>query len=77
MARYLLTVAREKPALFDYLRQAFAGEKEVQIVFDRRRGQRRQRAPASESGRRRADRRSPPTTEENLRAYGFSVFRRE
>ena len=76
MARYILIVARNQPGLFGYLRQRFARSKEVEVLFDRRRAQRRQRAQSSAAERRQADRRTQRATEKHLREYGFAVFRR-
>jgi hypothetical protein len=41
VTRLLFVVAREDPTRFEYIQQQFAGEPEVEIVFDRRHGDRR------------------------------------
>lgn len=74
-ARYLLMVARDQPALFDYLRQAFSGDKEVRAFFDRRRRKRRQRVQAHKPERRWADRRGRLLNVDDLRSRGFVILR--
>jgi hypothetical protein len=36
MCRLLCLVSRDRPQLFDYVRQAFAAEEDVQVILDRR-----------------------------------------
>jgi hypothetical protein len=50
--------------LRDGLRRAFEGQEEVQVILDRREGERRQASRPVPSDRRRSDRRTP--TEELL-----------
>ena len=47
MVRYLLIVARTEPDLWRYLKHNFAGDDKVEVVLDRRRGERR-RQPGTE-----------------------------
>lgn len=55
--RCLFIVARDQADLWDHLRKDFADDKEVRVILDRRRGERRQRAQPHEGQRRRDDRR--------------------
>ncbi len=57
--RYLLIVAANQPDLWRYLTDNFAGDAKVEVILDRRRGERRQRHQKRESERRRARRRQP------------------
>jgi hypothetical protein len=71
----VLIVSRSEPALFDYVRQSFAREPEVEVIVDRRHTERRQReAPAPLERRQSARRRH--SVEEYLRAQGWAVVRR-
>lgn len=54
----LCIVSRELPALYEHLKQEFSGEGEIQVIFDRRRGDRRSEKVAVSAERRRHDRRS-------------------
>jgi hypothetical protein len=54
----LLIVPRADPDLFDYLSRRLSGVPRVEVIFDRRSGERRRSARAV-TDRRRADRRSP------------------
>jgi len=56
--RLLFVVSREQPQRYDSLAHAFGGEEDVKVIFDRRRGERRQRSQAPVVERRRRDRRS-------------------
>ncbi|MBI2217277.1 MAG: hypothetical protein HYU51_08270 [Candidatus Rokubacteria bacterium] len=55
--RYLVIVSRERPDLFDELKRRFAGDPTVQVLLDRRVGERRQREHARPGERRGRDRR--------------------
>jgi hypothetical protein len=56
--RLLFVVSREQPQRYDSLAHAFSGDEEVKVIFDRRRGERRQRSQVPSVERRRRDRRS-------------------
>jgi hypothetical protein len=56
--RVLFVVSREEPERFESLSQAFAGDDDVQVIFDRRHGERRRRADTPLTERRQRDRRS-------------------
>ncbi|HLE42762.1 MAG TPA: hypothetical protein VJB36_01975 [Methylomirabilota bacterium] len=57
--RWLFIVRREREALYAHLRQAFAGSPVVQVILDRRRGDRRRQSLLVEVDQRRGDRRWP------------------
>lgn len=59
MRQYLLIVAQNQPELCNYLARSFAGEDRVEVVLDRRAGQRRERVRARDPERRRGERRRP------------------
>lgn len=73
IARQLFIVARNRTKLYEYLRRAFAGNETVQVVLDRRTGERRQRSAPSGPDRRRTDRRAHLDTENLLRALGWAI----
>ena len=57
--RMLLIVRGPYAHLEDRLRRLFEGRHDVEVILDRRRGQRRARSQADQPERRRADRRTP------------------
>jgi hypothetical protein len=64
--RYLFIVSRMHPDLFEYLREHFVDAPEVQVILDRRNGQRRQSSMLVMPERRRADRRTRPEIDARL-----------
>lgn len=54
MGRIRFIVSRDRPDIYEYLMSHFAGEKDVEVILDRRR-KGRQDVPAQEPERRRAD----------------------
>ncbi len=77
MVRRLFIVARGNPVLYEDLAQQFAHEKNVEIILDRRLGERRQRVQAHAFERRRAERRRQPGLDDELRSHGFVFIRCE
>lgn len=77
MPRYLIVVARDQPALCDYLTRNFSGDAKVQVLLDRRRGERRQRVEPYEPERRRAERRRWPDIGRDLRYRSVVIIRLE
>ena len=69
---FLVVVKRDEPGLFDYLQQHFQ-DPDVEVVMDRRVGDRRRGERASEAERRERDRRSGPGDQDPLWQYGFRV----
>lgn len=77
MVRLLFVVARDQPDLWHHLKRDFAQDEEVQVILDRRRGERRQRVQSREPERRRAERRRQPGTEKELRYRSFVIIHRQ
>lgn len=75
MVRYLLLVARNQPDLWRYLKNNFAGDQKVEVILDRRRGERRQRIEPHEPERRRAERRRQPGLDNDLSYRSFVIVR--
>jgi hypothetical protein len=73
LARQLFIVARDRRKLYEYVKQAFAGNPNVEVVLDRRTEERRQDRNARIPDRRRTDRRADRRTEEQLRAIGWAI----
>lgn len=76
MTSHLFIVAWNRPDLWDYWKRWFSGVENVEVILDRRRGERRQAARAFEPERRRAERRSRPDIEDELRTGGFAIVTR-
>jgi hypothetical protein len=68
-------VARHQREFYDAIQHAFAGHETLQVVLDRRVGERRQRQGAFLLDRRRTDRRrtSSAAVDEQLRTLGWSL----
>jgi hypothetical protein len=73
----LFIVDQKHRDLHAYLTKEFARDEEIDVIMDRRTGERRrgQSAPRA-SERRREGRRRAPGVEEQLRSIGFAVVRR-
>jgi hypothetical protein len=66
--RHLLIVSRHHPGLYDYMRQRFAAEPNVAVIFDRRRGRdRRSQSGNTERERRAGERRLRPQVDAALK----------
>ena len=70
--RMLLVVARDQTRLYDYLAKNFGSLKDVNVIVERRRGDRRARTLDIGLERRRADRRI--RRGEDL-AFGYTIYR--
>jgi hypothetical protein len=70
----IIVVSRQRPRLYQRLRRAFAGNKSVQVVLDRREGERRRGGAAGQHADRRRllDRRAV----DEVRVIGWTVVRR-
>jgi hypothetical protein len=68
-----IIVARDQADLCEALSRCFARDEGVQVLFDRRRWERRQRIQTCEPDRRGMDRRRPTTAENDLRRRSFMV----
>jgi hypothetical protein len=66
MANLLLIVAKDYPDSFEFLKKAFGGRKDIEIIVDRRAGQ----APSVNQDRR------GRKTDDQLRIHGWVLVRR-
>jgi hypothetical protein len=74
LRRVVFIVAPEQRALFDSLSRTFKGDATVQVVLDRRTGERRRGAGAAATDRRRKDRRRRnPDFQRKLAERGYAV----
>jgi hypothetical protein len=73
--RYLVIVNRDHRDLYTYLKTAFAGERGVQVIQERRTTDRRRKSGSPPVDRRRRDRRTRPAGEAEVRKFGVAVVR--
>ena len=74
--RHLVIVARDRPDLHDDMQRRFAGNASVDVIFDRRLGERRERAVARDRDLRDADRRqSDEDVQAGLWVAGYLLVR--
>ena len=74
--RWLFIVRRDMEALYEHLRRAFAGSPVVEVILDRRHGERRRRGVPVTEDQRRGDRRWPtisPAEQELWEQAGFRL----
>ncbi len=72
MPREIFIVARDRPDLYRYLSQTFADAQNVQVIWDRRAGERRERTAAGRLPERRLGaRRRRAGLEQELRSAGY------
>lgn len=76
MTSHLFIVAWNRPDLWDYWKRWFAGVENVEVILDRRRGERRQPAQAFEPEWRQMERRSRSDVDDELRTAGFAIVTR-
>jgi hypothetical protein len=76
MNAHLFIVAWNRPDLWDYWKRWFSGVENVEVILDRRRGERRRAPQAFEPERRRAERRSRSDIDDELRNGGFAIVTR-
>lgn len=74
MGRELFIVSRDRAHLFRYLTQTFAGAENVDVIWDRRVAERRHRSMPVTSDRRRADRRTRPGIDNDLKQVGYAFL---
>jgi len=74
MPRELFIVARDRADLYRYLSQTFADAENVEVIWDRREGERRRNADGTVPERRRQDRRHRLSVEEDIRAVGYAFL---
>ena len=75
LERYLLIVAQDQSDLYEYLARSFVGDGKVEVLLDRRVGERRRRAPEPE--RRREERRRRSAGNGGLGSFGVTIIRPE
>jgi hypothetical protein len=75
MIRALVVVARDQPDLWQSLTQHFAANEDVQVLLNRRQGERRQQAQTYERDRRGPDRRRPPSIESDVSHRRYVIAR--
>jgi hypothetical protein len=71
----LVVVARDQSDLWQSLTRHFAASEDVQVLLDRRQGERRQRLQTYEQDRRGPDRRRPPSTENDVCCRQYVIAR--
>jgi hypothetical protein len=71
--RFLFIVSRGNAKLASFLQNHFAGDTTVQVVVDRRHGERRRRSADIATDRRRADRRTRPHVDKELRLTSYAI----
>ena len=75
MPREIFIVARDRPDLYRYLSQTFSDAENVQVIWDRRTGERRVTAVVPhDPERRRTDRRRRPAVDQELRNVGYAFI---
>ncbi len=74
MRRELFIVARDRSELYRYLSQTFADAENVEVIWDRRSGERRQAETTASPERRRRDRRSRHSVDDELRTVGYAFL---
>ena len=73
--RRLFIISRDHPKLYERAFKAFGGTRDTQVIYDRRRGQRRRGEPASATERRCGDRRQQTDVDFDIKAYGSAMVR--
>jgi hypothetical protein len=73
MPRYLFIVSARHPWLYESLNERFSGDPKVDVVRDRRRGERREGGVPIWPDRRRRDRRLRPEIDEELRSRPYAI----
>ena len=74
-AQWLLIVSTKSRALFDYLSSSFRDVPTVQVILDRREGERRGRSAQTAAERRRSDRRV--SRRDRFPLLGYALIRRD
>lgn len=77
MVRHLFIVARNRVKLFEFVKRALAGNETVEVVLDRRQGERRQLRGVPPREQRRRERRLSPAEDDQMRAIGWTIALRD
>jgi regulator of replication initiation timing len=75
-ARYLFIVARNRPDMLEQVKERLRGDNRIEVIADRRYGERRRSAVPREPDRRGVDRRRPTTVRDDLSVYPTLVAQR-
>ena len=75
MASHLFIVAWNRPDLWDYWKRWFAGVENVEVILDRRRGERRQASQGNDPERRQ-ERRRRTDIDDEIQSMGFAIVSR-
>jgi hypothetical protein len=73
MPRYLFVVSRGHPEMYVQLLERFAGDKNVEVIMDRRMRERRRQRAAGLPQRDRADRRHHPEVDAELQRRSHAI----
>ncbi len=71
--RLLFIVGRERRLLYDSLQRTFDGDDTVQVVLDRRVGERRQQGSTPRTERRQSERRAQRESDARLHVRGYAL----
>jgi hypothetical protein len=74
MARHLFVVSRSETSLYQYLIERFIDDPNVEVILDRRRGERRRRGSPGLPERRQADRRTHPEVDLELQSRSLAIL---
>ena len=72
--RLVFVVSPSQKQFYESLKRTFAEDPSVEVVLDRRKGERRQRRDRTTVDRRRADRRRRPEVDAMLASRGYAVI---
>jgi hypothetical protein len=78
VTRFLFIVVRQLPDVYEHLCEQFGREPDVEVILDRRVGERRRDTgggPPAGGDRRRTDRRQNAVVSEQLRVMGYAFVR--
>lgn len=73
LRKQLLVVAQENPHIYEYLKRMFAGNETLEVVMDRRKGDRRGQGMSQLPERRRSSDRRRQEIDHQLRALGWAI----
>lgn len=73
VSKQLFIIARNRLKLYQYVKRAFQGNESVEVILDRRVGERRRQTGGRSPERRQADRRGRRDVDNQLRALGWAI----
>src|SRR5207237_5970378 len=74
--RYLFIVARNRPDMLEQVKERLRGDNRIEVIADRRYGERRRCDVPRQPDRRGADRRRPTTARDDLSVYPTLVVQK-